>query len=66
MELLVIKSGTDYLRFNKGTYAAVGLDKASVFPLERLAQVRDQLTAVQASGFPGAAIYRLTLRETPL
>lgn len=66
MELLVIKNGADYIRVKDGSYLAVGLDKASVFLFERLAQVKDQLTDVQGSGFPEAAIFRLTLRETPL
>lgn len=66
MELLVIKTGTDYIRAKEGIYSAVGLDKASVFPVERLAQVKIQLAEVQAGGFPEAALYRLTLTETPL
>ncbi|MBC2711903.1 MAG: hypothetical protein HGJ94_13215 [Desulfosarcina sp.] len=66
MELLVIKNGADYIRIKDKSYSAVGLDKASVFPFEGLAKVKDQLTDVQAGGFPEAAIYRLTLTETPL
>jgi hypothetical protein len=66
MELLIIKSGTDYIRVNPGKYEAVGLDKASVFPMHKLAQVKDHRTRLRASGFPEAAIYRLALEETPL
>ncbi len=66
MELLVIKTGAGYIRVKNGAYTAVGLDKASVFPFDRLVQVKDQLTGVRASGFPQAVICRLTLTETPL
>lgn len=66
MELLIIKIGTNYIRFKENGYYAVGLDKASVYPFDRLEQVRQQLADVRAGGFPQAAIYRLTLTEVPL
>ena len=66
MELLVIKAGTDYIRIKEGTYAAVGLNQASVFPLEQLEQVQHHLICVQKNGFPRAAVYRLLLTEMPL
>ncbi len=66
MELLVIKNGTDYIRIKDGTFSAVGLEKASVFPLDRLAYVNDQLADVRAGEFPQAAIHLLTITETPL
>lgn len=66
MELLVIKSGAAYIRIRETGIVAVGLDKASVWPLARLNQVEEQLGRVQNSGFPEAAIFRLTLTETRL
>ena len=65
MDLLIIKCGRDYIRVKEDTFITVGLDKASVFPMDRLDQVRDRLKQVQASGFAQAAIYRLTLTESP-
>lgn len=66
MQLLIIKNGDEYIRIKDGSYYAVGLDKATVFPLGQLAQVKDQLADVQNHGFPAAGVYRLTLTETPL
>lgn len=66
MDLLIIKCGQDYIRVKEGAYFAVGLDKASVFPMHQLDQVKARLKQVQASGFSQAAIYRLTLTESPL
>ena len=66
MQLLIIKNSDEYIRIKDGSYYAVGLDKASVFPLEQLAQAKDQLADVQNHGFPKAALYRLTLTESPL
>jgi hypothetical protein len=66
MDLLIIKCGCDYIRIREEKLIAVGLDKASVFPMNRLDQVKDDLKRIQESGFPEAAIYRLTLTEAPL
>lgn len=66
MELLIIKTDTRYLRFKNGECSATGLDKASVFPMAQLETVEAQLSFARAHGFPEAAIYRLTLTETPL
>jgi hypothetical protein len=65
MQLLIKKTGNEYIRIKDGSYDAVGLDKASVFPWEQLAQAKDQLADVRNHGFPKAALYRLTLTETP-
>jgi hypothetical protein len=65
MDLLIIKCGRDYIRVKEDTFITVGLDKASVFPMDQLDQVRDRLKQVQASGLVQAAIYRLTLTERP-
>lgn len=65
MDLLIIKCGRDYIRVKEDTFITVGLDKASVFPMDQLDQVRDRLKRVQASGLVQAAIYRLTLTERP-
>ncbi|BBO90137.1 hypothetical protein [Desulfosarcina ovata] len=66
MELLVIKTGSRYLRVKDDDCTAVGLDKASVFPMAMLETVKVHLAAARAHGFPEAVIFRLTLTETPL
>ncbi len=66
MELLIIKTDDDYIRVKDGLYEAVGLDKARVFPMEKLDRVKTHLAEVRAGGFPRAAIYRLCLTEKPL
>lgn len=66
MQLLVIKSGGTYLRIKEEDEFWVGLDKASVFPMNRLSRVKDLLTRLLQKGQSDAAIYRLTLTETPL
>ena len=66
MELLIIKTDDDYIRVKDGSYEAVGLDKASVFPMAKLNQVKKHLAGVRAAGFSRAAIYRLCLTEEPL
>ena len=66
MELLVIKNGSDYLRIKEWGYLAVGLDKASVFPFDQRDRVEALRRSARDHGFPEAAIFRLTLTETPL
>jgi len=66
MELLVIKNGTDYIRIKEDAFLAVGLDSASVFPFDQLDRVSQLQRDAREQGFPEAAIFRLTLTETPL
>ena len=66
MELLVIKNGSDYIRIKAGAYLPVGLDKASVFPFDQLDRVEELRRGAREHGFPEAAIFRLSLTETPL
>lgn len=66
MDLLTIKTGDRYLRIQADSARAVGLDKASVFPMDRLAHLKTHLVHLRKNGFPDAAIYRLTLTESPL
>ncbi len=63
MELLIIKSGTQYLRVTDDGYHAVGLDKASVFPMEKLNKVQAHAAAARAAGFPKARLKKLMLTE---
>jgi hypothetical protein len=64
MELLILKSGDDYLRVVEGEYRRCGLDKASVFPLARLEDLREHRRNIEKLGFPTPEIRRLRIEET--
>ena len=64
-QLLIIKSGEDYVR-ETGHYSLCQLDKASVFPIDNLAEVKKHVKNLKEKDFPLIAIYRLTLIEEPL
>lgn len=66
MDLLIIKTGNDYIRIKDGEYIPCGLDKASVFPMEKLDWVTEQCRTIQKKAYPRASIYKLTLSEEPL
>ena len=65
MELLIMKNGKEYVRVRDDVYLFVGLDKASVFPLEELEAVQGHIRKLQARGFDEAEIRKLTLTEEP-
>ena len=56
MELLIMKNKTEYVRVKGDAYLFVGLDKASVFPLEKLTTVRGHIKKLQDQGFEHVAI----------
>lgn len=63
-ELLVVKGGDSYYRFSEGEFSPCSMNKASVFPLERLDEVRKLCQQVSETG--GAAILmKLTISEEP-
>ena len=65
-ELLIIKSGSKYIRIKEGRYLLCGLDKASVFPMEKLEDVKNHLEKIKEKGRLSSAIFKLILREEPL
>jgi hypothetical protein len=65
MELLIIKSGKDYIRVKAEKYMRCRLDKASVFPMDKLDEVRTHVKIMNAKGFRRVSISRLTLLEEP-
>lgn len=65
VELLIIKSGEDYIRCNEGGYHACSLDKASVFPMARLDQACGHLAVLMEQGFPHVRLRKLVLTELP-
>lgn len=64
MELLLIKCGDDYIRVKNGQYLHCGLDKASVYPLEKLPTVREHVATLRREGVAGVCIRKLLLTET--
>ncbi len=69
MELLIIKTNTRYLRIKPATpfeFLEVGLDKASVFPMDRLAHVSELEAEAKKQGFENVRIKKLVLSEEDL
>jgi len=66
MELLIIKTGTQYLRIKPSEFLKVGLDKASVFPMDRLAHVKELVEQATAKGILEVRIKKLILTEEDL
>lgn len=65
VELLILKSGDDYIRIEGDRYRKCRLDKASVFPLEQSEKVMTHLTELKQNHFAEAAVFRLILEEKP-
>ena len=66
MELLIIKSGKDYIRVKAEDYILCQLDKASVFPIDRLDAVKKHVKKLREKDFTRVAIYKLKMIEEPL
>jgi hypothetical protein len=65
MELLIIKCDKDYIRIKDGSYSCCRLDKASVFPMDKLEQVRIHANSLRKKGFRRVSIASLKLSEEP-
>ena len=65
-QLLIIKTGESYIRVKEGTYNICGLDKASVFPMDKLETVRGHVADMEKKHGWHGTIHRLILREEPL
>lgn len=65
-ELLIIKTGNDYIRVKEDCYCVCGLDKASVFPMEKLETVKAHVTSMDKNHGWKGTIRRLILREEAL
>ena len=66
MELLIIKSGNEYIRVKEEAYLLCRIDKASVFPLKKLTEVKRHVDVICNSGFRDVSIRKLILTEEPL
>ena len=60
-----MKNKTEYVRVKEDAYLFVGLDKASVFPLEKIETVQRHIKNLQARGFEHVSICKLKLSEKP-
>lgn len=63
MELLIIKSGKDYIRFKDENYLLVKLEKASVFPLDQMDVVQKHKSILMEKGLENVCIKKLVLSE---
>ncbi|WP_457576958.1 hypothetical protein [Desulfomarina sp.] len=63
MELLVIKEGESYFRFQDGTARPCAMAKASVFPLEQVEKVKKLVEKLKREGKTEAIIVQLTISE---
>lgn len=63
MELLILKSGPDYIRNKDGAFLRTGLDKASVFPMDQMMLVQQYAETLKCLGFEKIAIKKLVLTE---
>lgn len=71
MQLLILKSGSTYIRVQSSQhenqmdslYQLVGLDKASVFPFTQLEEVRRHESSLKEKGFADVRLKKLILTE---
>ncbi len=63
MELLIIKSGSDYIRVKENSFVFCGLDKASVFPVDMADEVRSLRKRLESEGAGLVCIKKLVLTE---
>lgn len=61
-ELLIVKGNSGYYRFADGEFFICGMNKASVFPLGQLAEVKRLCEMVKESGAE-PKIMKLTISE---
>ncbi len=64
-QLLIIRSGREYIRFRDGVHECCPMNKASVFGLDRLEEVEEKLAALKSTVLPQAEIRVLTITEEP-
>ena len=66
MELLIIKSDKNYIRFKDNNYLTVQLDKASVFPFDHMDIAIQHKARLKEQGFKNISIKKLILTEEDL
>ena len=66
MELLILRSDKNYIRFKDNNYLTVQLDKASVFPFDHIDIVLQHKARLKEQGFINISIKKLILTEEDL
>ncbi len=66
MELLIVKSNKDYIRFKEEGSLLVKMDKASVFPMDQIDVVKQHESRLIQEGFKNICIKKLILTEEDL
>lgn len=64
-QLLIVKAGIQYLRFLPEGHQICSFDKASVFPLDQVAQVREKISRAVGDGVADIELRKLTIIEEP-
>ncbi len=63
MDLLIIKNKDRYIRFKDGEYIICDMDKASVFPMSRIEDVREHMENLVDKGFTDIYAGKLIIKE---
>jgi len=66
MELLILKSGENYIRVTSKACHLGGIEKASVYPVQKLSTVQQLVRDLRRLGIKDIAIRKLILKEVPL
>jgi hypothetical protein len=66
MELIIIKSKDRYIRVKEDAYLCVNLDKASVFPMEKIETARAHEQKLKNENFKHVRLKKLVLTEEDL
>ena len=62
-KLLIVKSGDFYVRFGEQSYTLTDMNKASVFPIDKVIDIRRKISNLYAVGLKDADIRLLTIFE---
>ncbi len=65
IELLAVKAGQKYCRFQENSFELCGMSKASVYPLQELERVKERLNMVEKV-HPDAMIIKMKITEEVL
>lgn len=65
IELLIIKAGDSYYRFRDGKSFPCEMNKASVFPLDRIEEAKDLCAILHRGGIAEASLKKLSIIEEP-
>ncbi len=63
MEFIVIKVSDSYIRVRAEKYELCSMEKASVFPMEKIEQVKDRVIRLRNMGLKDVHMFKLTITE---